>query len=55
MYTDLREVRNEVAHGRPPSLTVHSVVKKTDALRKWAAKIDRHIAEHFLVLAKYAR
>jgi hypothetical protein len=55
MYTDIRELRNKVAHGDRPTLTVHTAVTKTTALRKWASKIDQHIVEHFLVLARYAR
>jgi hypothetical protein len=54
MYTELRTLRNQIGHGSAPKLTVHSAIKKTTALRKWATKIDAHIAEHFLVLAKHA-
>ncbi len=55
MYSDIKELRNLVAHGNRPKLTVHEAIKKTTALRKWASKIDQHIADHFLVLARYAR
>lgn len=55
MYEDLREVRNNVGHGGTTTLTVHDAIKKTTALRKWATRVDAHIAEHFLVLAKYAQ
>ena len=47
--------RNDVAHGSTPPLSVHTLIKKTTALRSWAARIDAHIGKHFLVLAKYAR
>jgi len=55
MYNDLRALRNDVAHGSTPPLSVHTSIKKTTALRSWAARIDAHIGKHFLVLAKYAR
>lgn len=55
MYENLRNLRNAVAHGNQPSLTVHSAVTETGKLREWATKIDKHIAKHFLILAKYAR
>jgi hypothetical protein len=54
-YEELRKLRNEVGHGSVPALSVHAAIKKTAALRKWATRIDAHIGEHFLVLAKYAR
>jgi hypothetical protein len=54
MYDDLRNLRNDVAHGSFPPLTVHSAIKKTTELRTWAARIDEHIGSHFLVLAKYS-
>jgi len=28
--------------------------KATSQLRDWAARIDEHVVEHFLVLEKYA-
>jgi hypothetical protein len=55
MYDDLRNLRNDIAHGSVPTLSVHSAIKKTTELRAWAARIDKHIGNHFLVLAKYAR
>ena len=54
-YGEIRELRNDIAHGAAPRLTVHPAIKKTNFLRKWAARIDGHIGEHFLVLARYAR
>jgi hypothetical protein len=54
MFTDVRKLRNKVAHGSKPTLSVHAAIKKTSALRKWATRIDTHIGQHFLVLAKYA-
>jgi hypothetical protein len=53
-YEELRELRNKIAHGGVPTLTVHQAVKKTTFLRQWAARIDQHIGEYFLVLAKHA-
>jgi hypothetical protein len=54
-YDDLRDLRNDIAHGSVPPLSVHDAIKKTTNLRTWAARIDAHIGKHFLVLAKYAR
>lgn len=55
VFEDIRGPRNKVAHGSAPALTVHSAIKKSTSLRKWAARIEAHIAEHFLVLAKYSK
>jgi hypothetical protein len=55
MYTEIRELGNNIAHGASPMLTVHEAVKRTTALRKLAIKIDQHIVNHFWVLARYAR
>jgi len=53
-YDDVRQLRNKIAHGGAPNLTVHQAIKKTTFLRQWAGRIDQHIGEHFLVLAKHA-
>jgi hypothetical protein len=55
VFEDIRSLRNKVAHGAAPALTVHAAIKKSASLRKWAGRIEAHIAEHFLVLAKYSR
>lgn len=55
MYEELRLLRNEIAHGSNPPLSIHDAIKKTTELRDWASRIDEHIGNHFLVLAKYAR
>jgi hypothetical protein len=54
MYEELRLLRNDIAHGSNPNLSIHSAIKKTAKLRTWAARIDEHVGKHFLVLAKYA-
>ena len=59
-YEELRLLRNDVSHAGPAgrslggTLNLHGAIKKTTSLRKWASRIDAHIEEHFLVLAKYA-
>jgi hypothetical protein len=54
LYRDLRVLRNDLTHSLSgASMSVHEAVKKTNGLRKWAARIDAHIAEQFLVLAEY--
>lgn len=55
MFEDIRGLRNKVAHGTTPVITVHAAIKKSTALRKWAARVDAHLGEHFLVLAKYSK
>lgn len=55
MYEELRLLRNEIAHGSNPLLSVHDAIKKTTELRAWASRIDKHIGNHFLVLAKYVK
>lgn len=55
MFGEIRALRNRIAHGSIPVLGMHAAVKKTAALRAWAARIDAHIGKHFLVLAKYVR
>lgn len=52
-YKELRGLRNTIAHGGAPSLTVHQAVKKTTFVRQWATRIDHHIGEHFMLLAKH--
>lgn len=54
-YQDVRLLRNRIAHGGTPALSVHQAIKRTTFLREWAGRIDHHIAEYFLVLAKYAQ
>ena len=50
MFGEIRALRNRIAHGSIPVLGMHAAVKKTAALRAWAARIDAHIGKHFLVL-----
>jgi hypothetical protein len=54
-FEAIRLLRNKIAHGDAPGLTVHQAIKKTTFLREWARRVDRHIGEHFLILAKYAQ
>ena len=54
MYDELRLLRNQIAHGAIPTVTIPDAIKRTTALRKFAVRIDEHVVAHFLVLEKYA-
>jgi hypothetical protein len=49
-----RKVRNSIAHGSAPSVTLKSSMNLASKLRTIAAGVDRHIVEHFLVLQSFA-
>jgi hypothetical protein len=54
LFDELRMLRNDIAHGALPSVTVQDAIKTTTALRKWAVRIDEYVVQHFFVLEKYA-
>ena len=49
-YENIRLMRNKIAHGKPPTLTLKDSLYYSSVLHTLAAKVDRHIAEHFLVI-----
>ncbi len=51
---DIREIRNSIAHGNPPQLTMRDVVGMNVFLREIAVKLADHLSEHYLVIEKYA-
>jgi hypothetical protein len=52
LFEDARELRNKIGHGKPPKLTLKTSLRYSSELHTLAAKIDRHILEHFLIIQK---
>jgi hypothetical protein len=52
-YHEIRDIRNDIAHGNPVVLTIKQVVAWNAALRDIALKASSHISEHFFVIEKY--
>jgi hypothetical protein len=52
-YHEIRDIRNDIAHGNPIVLTMKQAVTWNAALRDIALKASSHIAEHFFVIEKY--
>jgi hypothetical protein len=53
-YNNFREIRNDIAHGRPPVLTVRDVVKMHSVLCEFALKIQNRLVKHYFVFERYA-
>ncbi len=51
---EIRGIRNDIAHGRPPQLTMRDVVGMNIFLREIAVKLADHLSEHYLLIEKYA-
>lgn len=51
---EIRGIRNGIAHGSPPQLTMRDVVGMNVFLRDIAVKLADHLSEHYLVIEKYA-
>ena len=45
----IRDARNEVAHGRPSSLTIQQVSTMNKTLRTIANKVEDHLIQYFFV------
>lgn len=52
-FHNLRDLRNSIAHGRPPSLNIKSVTEKNQVLIGMAKKIDAHLSENFFIFNEY--
>jgi hypothetical protein len=50
LFEDARQLRNKIGHGKPPKLTLNTALRFASELHTLAAKIDRHILEHFLII-----
>ncbi len=49
-FHNLRDKRNDIAHGRVTKYPVKTALKNSTFFRELAIKIDLHIVEHFLVV-----
>lgn len=52
-FNTFRQLRNDIAHGDNPNLTLKKVKEANTFLRKFAAKIDDFLTEHFVKLNNY--
>ena len=53
-YREIRTVRNNIAHGKPPHLTINKSIQMNKELRTLAIMITTHLTENFFVIEKYA-
>jgi hypothetical protein len=49
----IREIRNQIAHGKAEKLTLKEALGIGKDLRAFAAKVDAHAVEHFFVLEAF--
>ncbi len=49
-FEEVRLRRNDIAHGKAPTIALGESLRYASELHTLAAKIDRHISEHFLVI-----
>lgn len=52
-YNTYRQLRNDIAHGDKANLSLRKVKEANGFLRKFAAKIDDFMTEHYIVLNNY--
>jgi hypothetical protein len=50
LYEEVIGVRNDVAHGKAATVTLQTSLRYASELHTLAAKVDHHVAEHFLVI-----
>lgn len=53
LFDDCRKLRNAIAHGKAPTVTLKESLNFASALHALAAKVDRHLVEHFFVLQTF--
>lgn len=53
LYEDCRKLRNDIAHGKAPVLKLNQSMKAGSDLHGLAAKVDKHLIEHFFVLQAF--
>jgi hypothetical protein len=49
-FEKIRSLRNKIAHGKVPTIVLNNSLKYASMLHTLAAKVDRHITEHFLLI-----
>lgn len=52
-FHDIRNIRNQIAHGHLVDLDIRKVTEKNKTLMNLAKKVDRHICENFKIYEKY--
>ena len=50
VFEEIRLLRNKISHGKPPSVTLKKSLHYASLLHALAARVDNHIAEHFLII-----
>jgi len=50
VFEEIRSSRNKIAHGRATAFDLPKSLQHSSSLHALAAKVDRHIVEHFLVV-----
>ncbi len=48
-----RQLRNDIAHGDNPTVTMRKVKEANDFLKKFAGKIDDFLTEHYIIIDNY--
>ncbi len=52
-FTEIRNMRNTVAHGNPVVLELRTAMQASKDLHALAAQVDKHLIEHFFVVEEY--
>ena len=52
-YHGLREIRNQIAHGRAVSLSIDDVTKRNEVLTKIALQINKHFSTNYFIFNDY--
>lgn len=52
-FHDIRNIRNQIAHGHLVDLDIRKVTEKNKILMNLAKKVNRHICENFKIYEKY--
>jgi hypothetical protein len=50
MFEGVRGLRNKLAHGHPQPIPLATALRYASELHTLAAKIDKHMCEHFFVI-----
>jgi hypothetical protein len=53
LFEDCRKLRNDIAHGKAPTINLKQSLKFGSDLHALAARFDKHLIEHFFVLQAF--
>ena len=53
LFDEGRKLRNDIAHGKAPTVALKDSLNFASALHGLGAKVDRHLVEHFFVLQSF--